>query len=776
MNARQSRKAMSPIAIAVLAALAAAPAATAQEATSAAGGLEEIIVTAQKREQNLQAVPVAVSVLSGEMIQNSTAFNIEGLNAMVPALNFRKGGTTINSTLFLRGVGTVTTVAAAEPSVSTVLDGVVLGRMGEAFGDLNDIERIEVLRGPQGTLFGKNASAGVVHIISRMPEKEFGANAQLEYYEGNEYKVRGVLNTPITENLRTRVTAFYGEYDGNLENTFTGNDVNGYERYGIRGIAQWDATENLLFTFIGDYRKADDDCCTEVIGSFPAGARQAAFLNLYREVGLKGTETREVPHNLVTTTEEEAWGLSVQADWELGEYVLTSITAYRTWDPGEIREGDWLDQTAPYVGDAFAQIHDTGPQETSTLTQEIRLASPTGRFFEYVAGLYYFDGETDRDFSRSDVVCASSTLPVDATGQQPCAPGSSTYTFPAATASFGSDSKNYSIFGEGTLNFTESFRGILGLRWTNDELSYYHDRVPSPIPGPLVRTDASGFRGDTDNDDYSGTLGLQWDVNADLMTYAKYSRGYKGPAFNVFFNMNPNQLDPIEPETSDAYELGLKATVFDGSTILNLALFQATYDNFQANSFDTLDGGGVIFRLTNAGEISTSGVELDFVSRPFDGLTLSGGLAYTDAQIEKFRVPPGSPSTADTREGERLPFAPEWKGTLNAEYQWAAFGDYDMFTSLAVSYTDEQATDLPNTPPVNPLLVIPSYTVLDGSIGIAPQSGAWRAALVGKNLTDEAYVSLLTPGGPGGSIRMIIPREADRYWGVQFRYNFGGER
>jgi iron complex outermembrane receptor protein len=768
--ARTRMHKLSPIAAAVVAALATAPA-VAQDK----GEMEEVIVTAQRRAENLQEVPVAVSVLTGEMIQNSTAFNIEGLNTMVPALNFRKGGTSINSTLFLRGVGTVTTVAAAEPSVSTVLDGVVLGRMGEAFGDLNDIERIEVLRGPQGTLFGKNASAGVVHIISKMPEKEFGANTQLEYYEGNEYKVKGVLNAPVTENFRTRLTAFYGEYDGNIENTYTGDDVNGYERYGIRGIAQWDATENLLFTIIGDYRKSDDDCCAEIVGSIPAGAQQAAFLKLYSDVDLKGYETREVPHNLVTTTEEEAWGLSVQADWELGEHVLTSITAYRTWDPGEIREGDWLDQTAPYVGNAFAQVHDDGPQETSTFTQEVRLASPTGQFLEYVVGLYYFDGDTDREFARADVVCASSTLPVDATGQRPCAAGASTYTFPASSASFGSDSKNYSIFGQGTLNFTDSLRGILGLRWTNDELSYYHDRVPSPVPGPAVRTDASGYRGDTESDDYSGTLGVQWDVNDDLMTYAKYSRGYKGPAFNVFFNMNPNQLDPIDPETSDAYELGLKATVFDGSTILNLALFDATYDNFQANSFDTLNGG-VIFRLTNAGEISTSGVELDFMSQPFDGLTLSGGVAYTDAQIEKFKVPPGAPATADTRQGERLPFAPEWKGTLNAEYQWAVFGEYDMFTNLAVSYTAEQATDLPNTPPVNPLLVIPSYTLMDASIGIAPQSGAWRAALVGKNLTDEAYVSLLTPGGPGNSIRLMVPRDADRYWGVQFRYNFGGER
>ena len=775
MHVRSSRKSMSPVALAVLAALASAPPAQAQEA-AATGALEEIIVTAQKREQNLQEVPVAVSVVTGDLIDRSAALNIEGITAMVPSLNFRKGGTTINSTLFLRGVGTVTTSLAAEPSVSTVLDGVVLGRMGEAFGDLVDVQRIEVLRGPQGSLFGKNASAGVVHVISNMPEPEFGASAQVEYYDGEEYKVRGILNAPINDTLSTRLTAFYGEYDGNIRNLFNGDDINGYERYGIRGIAQWDPSDDVRVTFIGDYRKADDDCCGEVIGSIPASPTQAAFLSLLQGVKLRGDETRQVRHNLVTATEEEAWGLSAQVDWDIGEHVLTSITAYRAWDAGEVREGDWLDQPAAYVGNAFAQLHDDGPQESKTFSQELRLASPVGQFVEYVVGAFYYDAETDRDFLREVINCTASTLPVDATGQQPCAPGASTFTFPESSAAFGSESTNWSIFGQSTFNFTDSIRGLLGLRWTNDDLSFYHDRVPSPVAGPGVRTDLSGFRGDTDNDDFSGNIGVQWDVTDEVMTYAKYSRGYKGPAFNVFFNQNSTQLNPIEAETSDAFEIGLKATVFDGTTTVNLALFDATYDNFQANAFDVLNGA-VITRLTNAGEISTSGVELDFVSVPFDGLTLSGGLAYTDAQIEKFNLPPNSPPGASDLSGEQLPFAPEFKGSLMAEYRWEAFAGYDMFVNGSVSYTDEQYTDLPNavTGP-NPDLLIDSYTLIDASIGVSPQSNAWRLTLVGKNLSDESYASLLTPGGPGNSVRMLIPREADRYWGVQFRMNFAGAR
>jgi iron complex outermembrane receptor protein len=768
MHARSTSRSISPVAVAVLAALAAAPVARAQQTGTTAGGLEEIIVTAQKREQNLQEIPVAVSVLGGDLIDRSTAYNIEGLTALVPSLNFRKGGTSINSTLFLRGVGTVNFSLAAEPSVATVLDGVVLARSGEAFGDLNDIERIEVLRGPQGTLFGKNASAGVVSIVSRMPSTEFGTSAQFEFYEGSEWKLRGTLDAPLSDSFRTRTTAFYGEYDGNIDNLYDGREINGYDRWGVRSIAQWDATEDLTFTFIGDYRKADDNCCGEVIGTAP---NSAALRGLLSGVDLREDETREVRHNLVTRTEETAWGLSAQFDWELGEHVLTSITAYRSWEAGEIREGDWLDKAAAYVGNPFAQLHDDGPQESTTFSQEVRVASPSGQFLEYVAGVFYFDAESERDFARDVIVCTASTLPVDATGSVPCAPGSSTYTNPNSSANFGSDSTNISLFGEGTLNLNDAWRLILGLRYTQDELSYFHDRIPSAVAGPGVRTDRSGYRDETDEDAFSGRAAVQWDISDDLMSYLSYARGYKGPAYNVFFNMNPSSLNVLDPETADAFEAGLKSTLFGGSTILNLAVFYATYDNFQANNFDTLNGV-VITRLTNAGEISTSGVELDFVTSPIEGLTLTGGLAYTDAQIEEFNVPPGSPPSATDRSGERLPFAPEWKASLNADYGWNLTERLDMFVNGTLTYTDSQYTDLGE----NPLLEIDSYLLLDASVGVAATDGAWRATLVGRNLTDESYPTLITPGGPGGSLRYLIPRDADRYFGVQFKVSFGGER
>ncbi len=264
------------LALAASAAFAQSPVAdtaTPTAASAAADDSGDIIVTAQKRSERLQDVPVAVSVVSGAAIDNLGRTSLEGAQYLVPSLNFVKAGTALNQTLFLRGIGTTTLSIAVEPSVSTVLDGVVLSRSAEAFSDLVDIERIEVLRGPQGTLFGKNASAGVINIVSKRPGKELGGFVEGSYFfsNGAEYRVRGALDLPFDANVRTRTTAFYDKYDGNVFNQApnVNSRVNGYEHYGVRSLLEADAGENVRITLIGDYHHNNDDCCADVIGGPP---------------------------------------------------------------------------------------------------------------------------------------------------------------------------------------------------------------------------------------------------------------------------------------------------------------------------------------------------------------------------------------------------------------------------------------------------------------------------------------------------------------------------
>ena len=274
-------------------------AAMAQDTAAADDSIAEIVVTAQKREQRLQDVPVALTVISGDTLANQGGVNIENAQYLVPSLNFRKSGTTLNQFLFLRGIGTANFSIAAEPSVSAVLDGVVLANAGEAFADLVDIERIEVLRGPQGTLFGKNASAGVINIVSKRPGDTFGGYAEGGYFfgNGNEYRLRAAIDTPFSDTLRGRFTGFVSNWDGNIRNVTLNRRVNGYDRYGIRGVIEGDATENLKITVIGDYRKSDDDCCAELIGTLPTNITAQILPTP------QGDKTRRVAQNLVTHTD-----------------------------------------------------------------------------------------------------------------------------------------------------------------------------------------------------------------------------------------------------------------------------------------------------------------------------------------------------------------------------------------------------------------------------------------------------------------------------------------
>lgn len=770
-------------ALALIAGLGAGPAA-------AQTVFEEILVTAQKRVESLTDVPVAMTVLNANQIERSFSDNIETLQALVPSLTFLKGGTNLNSSLFLRGVGTINFSTAAEPSVAFVVDGVVFARAGEAFSDLYDIERIEVLRGPQGTLFGKNTSAGAVSIVTKKPTEEFGGYLSVSAFEDDEYRAKAMINIPLSDKVRTRWTGTYGYFDGHITNLFSSvpggrpTKIQGYERQAVRGVIDIDASSDLKLSISADYRDSNDDCCGDIIATEPTGANAAAVRQILAGVDFRGDKTREVSNDLTTRTLDEAWGVSLTADYTIANHVLTSITAYREWDNTEIREGDFTGAVTPaFVGNAFARLHDnsvagSGKQDASTFTQELRLTSPGGQFIDYMVGLYYYDADAQRNFRRDVTVCTATTLAVDpATGLAPCQPGFSTFVTDFSFADFGSEFENFAAFGNATVNISDTLRVIGGLRWTRDEVSFTHERVGATIGLPGIRTDGSGFADKETNNNLSGKAGLQFDVNDDTMVYGTYTRGYKGPAFNVFFNQNPSQLDPIDAETADAFEIGSKSVLFDDKLIFNAAIFYAKYSNFQANNFDTLNGV-VITRLTNAGKVSTKGLEIDFLARPTENFSLNGGLAYTDAQIENFLVPPGSPPTATDLSGRGLPFSPDWKASLSGEYVVPLESlPVNLVLNSQFTYQSSQSAGLPTNPTneaVDEALIIGGYALWDASINLVSKEEKYSFSLIVKNILDESFASTITPGGPAGTFRFQIPREASRFFGVNLKVNFGG--
>ncbi len=754
-------------------ALAVTPA-SAQSADAAEENLgpAEIVVTAQKRSERLQDVPLAVTSLSGDKLADQGGINLETAQTIIPTLNIQKSGTTLNQSIYMRGVGTATFSIAAEPSVSTVVDGVVYARAGEAFSDLVDIERMEVLRGPQGTLFGKNASAGAINIVSKRPGNTLGGSVELSYFDKSEVRGKVAIDIPLSENVRSRLVGFYTEYDGNIQNVAptVNSRVNGYKRHGLRGTIVADLSPSVTLTLIGDYRKANDDCCAQVIGTVGTGL---AFQVLPTPLG---ADSRTINQNLITRTEEESWGMSAQLDAELGEHSLTSITAYREWKNTEIRDGDWLPQA--YIG--LNQLHDSGPQKAKTFSQEVRLASPTGNFLEYLLGAYYSNAANDRTFRRDTTLCAVAIPPAPTVPTACTSPLATNLRTVTGIAPHGATFNNFAVFGNATANVSDAFRLIGGLRLTVDKLDVYHSRTAvgldvntagAPVATGGVNPAFGPFTSEIKTTNLSGRAGLQYDLDDKMMAYATYTRGYKGPGYNIFFNLGATTTPVVEAETSNAFEVGLKNTLFDGKATLNLAAFYTKFNNFQANNPD-VSAGVVISRFTNAGKVSTRGFEVDFNAVPIPGLTITGGLAYTDAKVDAFKVVAGANPADIIASGTPLLFAPKWKGTFGIDYRTSVTSGIDLFLGGQASAQSKQLSIFSPNAALRDLGTISGYELVNVQAGFGSSEDTWRIMLQVRNLFDKSYVAHKESGGPGGSIRFQIPRDADRYFGVTGRVNF----
>ncbi len=741
--------------------------------------VEEIVVTAQKVEENVQDVPIAITAVSGDALTAAGTTSLENLGQLVPSVTFRKGTTNANSAVVLRGVGTISFSIAAEPSVSTVVDGVVLSRSGQAFADLVEIERLEVLRGPQGTLFGKNASAGLINVVSKGGTDTLEGEFTVEGYEGEEYRGRATISGPLAQDLTFRANAFYGSYAGNINNVFTRSKINGYEHLGFRGLLDFDNGPARI-KIIADYYEADDDCCGEVTG-VTRGAALNAELNLPLGVA-QGENQRFVNHNLVTQSNDRQYGITVNADFDVfSEHTLSAIYGYRNWNNEELREGDFLPRAV--VG--TPELHDRGFVETDQSSLELRLASDQSKAFKYQVGGFYWKSENTQDFTRNVITCTTSTSPVDPrTGARPCNLSDTVNTlFPTATSRSLVDIENYAVFGQATYDFTDWIGLTVGLRWTHDSIDYAHGRAAGvnrtnglPATGagisgsPAGGTIASGGNGtvlstgSSSNSNFSGKAVLTVKPSDDVMLFGSYTRGYKGPAFNVFFNhTRPTNAVPIDEETSDSFELGIKSRFADNRIQVNASAFQVTYDGFQANNFVLLNGA-VVTNLTNAGTVRSTGFELDLLANPVEGLDLFANIAYADAKVRRFNPNPLT-NAPDARNGTKLPLAPAWSWNIGAAYEtpFSAFGsEYKVYVRTAYNHVGSQFSDLGQSGPID------SYGLWNASVGYSDAADNVRLTFMMRNITDESYVLLNTSAGQ----RLHIPRDADRYMGASLRFRF----
>jgi iron complex outermembrane receptor protein len=717
--------------------------------------LEELVVTAQKREQNLQDVPVGVSLLSGKAMTEAQVKNAAELATLLPTLNVQASSGPSTSSFNIRGIGTQAFSPGVDPSVSTMLDGVVMGRSGMAFLDLVDIARVEVLRGPQGTLYGKNASGGVVHIITKDPSPELSGTAAATAIEDNEYRLDGSVSGPITDNLGYRLTGSGVDEDGYAKNVYNDDKINGTQSYNVRGKLLWQAREDLEFMFASDYSWSDCDCTALSVRSILPSTEQQRLLDEQLPV-VPSKHNQDVNNDQRTFTHLRSSGYSLSANWDLDEYVLTSITAYRDWRSESIVDFD--DSPTNPLALSFPSPPETDQNQFS---QELRLASAPAEWGSYVVGAFYFEQDVDTGNSTT-----TSLLEV---------------IFPPTTRVSKTEvnGTNSALFGEVNFNLWHDWQLILGGRFTYDDLQYHTSADKAdPIgifPPPGEVSDS------VDDSDFSPKVAIQWEMSDTAMVYASYAGGYKGPAFDTSLITGGTY---VKPETSDAWETGLKSSWLDNRLFLNIAAYYAKYQDFQAQSSiddntEDLIPGSIV--LINAGKVSTQGVEIEFISEPIDDWTVSGGVAYTDATIDDYPVGNCSggqkvrgecPGGYQDLSGGRLPYTPEWKLNLSTDYTiHLDNAPFDVILGANIRSQDDVLYELSQ----DEYTQQDAYTIIDVRATLAGTDKGYRVTAFVKNLTDKNYAALIYANSevllPNGYIQ-YVPKYANRTAGIEVRYDF----
>ena len=427
--------------------------------------LEEVIVTAQKRAVNVQDVTISVNVITGDFLEENNLNSMTEMFAYTPSVTF--SGSENQGTVSMRGLGT-NVFGFAEPTVSFVLDGVPLSRQGQGLTDLVDIERVEVLRGPQSTLFGKNASAGVVSVITRGPGDEFESWFKALVTDDGEYNLVATASGPMSDNVGGLLTAYYKQRDGNVYDYYSESWVNERQSEGARGRIDWQASDDVSVSFTGYYRRSDDVCCTPVLID-PDRTSPQKLAEIAPVV--PNYTNAEINQDVSWDSASETWALQANINWDIGDYTLTSITSYNDYVSDFQLDMDSSPAETPYffASDLSLIGIQWGIGDAQTFTQEVRFESPTGGKFEYLAGLFFFDYDTQTDFDRIFDICFA----------PPFIPGTTCgfiFTFPQGNRG-AAGSQSTSLFAHGTYHFSDEWRLVGGLRIMYEKISYDFTRI-----------------------------------------------------------------------------------------------------------------------------------------------------------------------------------------------------------------------------------------------------------------------------------------------------------
>ena len=763
--------------------------------------LQEVVVTAQKRLERLQDVPLAVVVVNAAELAARQINETDGLVQMVPALNYQPGNNPTNSTFRIRGVGTALFGQGTESSVSLVVDGVVQARQAQSFSDLADIERVEVLEGPQGTLFGKNATGGVINVITALPAHTFGGTAEATLAAENEYRIKGTVTGPINDTLAYRISGYYNNVGGWIHDIATGGEYGGTRGYGWRGKLSWDATDGLNLLVAAEYRDTYRNCCH----IFPIQLVNPTLIALYRPLVVTRDNTSN-DENVHSDSDSQQFTASVTATYELGFAELTSISAFQAFHLRNNVDVDSLNTPAPiFVGLQMPNYGkfdvNGGSVDLGNFTQEVRLASREPARLGYVAGLYYSTLLLNRPFQFRRSVCPSGEL------GQPCPDP----VYQSAADNAHLNSGTFAAFGQLEYPLIGKLQVIAGLREQRDRIfsrgiTYTPSNAgDSTYPGYTTNWGGAGFT----NVATSGKGGLQYPFSRNSQAYATYTRGYKGVGAMTEISSNWTQLSPILPETVDAYEVGYKGRLAGGHLMLAADAFLARYNNLQvqANRSNFITGTNN-FVPTNAGSSATRGFELQLTYRSGRQFSLGASIIYDEATFDmngldcplEFQaaapaIAPGEPTPINTCynrqthnatgaivnsgpvqdvRGGRLPASPRWRGTLSPRYERPLAGNLEGFVQVDVTAQSNVQFALDQ----DPLLVQPAYTLTNLTLGLRSSDERYQVAFFVKNVFDRRYFTTiqhtLDLAGTANPDDVFAwrPKDASRYVGGTLSVRF----
>ncbi|CAN5392729.1 TonB-dependent receptor [soil metagenome] len=657
------------------------------------GGLQDVVVTAQRRAESQQKTPISVVALTTHQLESKSVFDMSDLPRAVPNLQVGPHPTSSNTArVFIRGIGNSDDQFTQDPSVAVYLDGVYIARTQGLVNELAEIERIEVLRGPQGTLYGRNATGGAINFITKQPVLgEFHARQELTFGNYNQFRSRTTVNVPVTDTLAAQFGYLHSRKDGFISNPGTGSKRYGDQRRdGYRAALRWQPSAAVDVTYAYDRSDTNDTpSYLAVVPVYPAqGVRPAAGSALV--TGLHPNDSTSQGHSLI-------------ASWDVADHVqLKSISAYRKLS-SQFQQKYFTGLLGP-----SPVLTQASNQRQNQFSQEVQLLGNLADNLEFVIGGYYFD-ENGRSLElQSSLFAATENRRVNI----------------ANTA--------YAAYGQATYR-PEAVPGVYvtgGLRWSKDQRKATLDRTLTPLAGGAAVAQPSGL-GDKDFSNVSPTFVLGYNSN-DFNVYAKYAKGYKSGGFNIRASTTARFAAGFGPEAVNSYELGVKGAMLDRRVRFNLAAFQYDYKDIQV-SVITNPANPSVTDTFNAGKARIKGIEADITARPIPSMTIGANYAYLDAKYTK--IVDGAGNDVTTK--YQFQNAPHHTVSANVEQ---VFPDTPIGRpEIYVNYAWESKR-FANTGDAG--LVFRSFGLLDARISLADIPlgvGKWTLSAFGKNLTDETY-------------------------------------